>query len=145
MSKKKQESECLGRSCGGFSTKIHAVCDALGNPIRFILTAGQEPNFNQAIPLLTGISGDYLLADRGYDSDKIVEFAEENGIKPVFPPKKNRIIQIIYDKENYKERNLVEHLFLKLKHFRRIATRYNKTATTSLAFIHLIPTILLIK
>jgi len=67
--------------------KIHAVCDALYNPIRFILTAERELDFNQEITLLTGISGDYLLADGGCNSDKIVEFAEENGIKPVIPPK----------------------------------------------------------
>jgi hypothetical protein len=85
--KKKQESECLCHSCCGFSTKIHAVCYALCNQIRFILTAEQELDFNQAIQLLTGISGDYLLTDGGCNSDKIVEFAEENGIKPVIPPK----------------------------------------------------------
>lgn len=127
------------------STKIHALCDALGNPMRFILTAGQNSDYTQAIPLLTGITGDYLLADRGYDADYIIQFAEANGIKSVVPPKKNRIVKREYDYHLYKERNLVERLFLKLKYFRRIATRYDKTACSFLAFIHLVSIYLLTK
>ena len=78
-----------------------------------------------------------MLADKGYDADYIVEAAGSMGAVAVIPPKSNRIIQREYDTELYKERNLVERLFNKLKHFRRIATRYDKTASAFLAFIHI--------
>ena len=77
-----------------------------------------------------------LLADRGYDADYIVDAAKKMGAAAVIPPKKNRIIQREYDKVLYKERNLVERLFNKLKNFRRVATRYDKTASAYMAFIH---------
>jgi len=77
-----------------------------------------------------------VLADKGYDADYIVTAAETMGAQAVIPPKANRKIQREYDAELYKERNLVERLFNKLKHFRRVATRYDKTAVAFLAFVH---------
>ncbi len=87
--------------------------------------------------MLEGIRADAVLADKGYDADYIVEAAGNMGAVAVIPPKSNRKIQREYDKDLYKERNLVERLFNKLKHFRRVATRYDKTASAFLAFIHL--------
>jgi len=87
--------------------------------------------------LLDGIKATAVLADKGYDADYIVTAAENMGAQAVIPPKSNRKIQREYDTELYKERNHVERLFNKLKHFRRVATRYDKTATAFLAFVHI--------
>jgi transposase len=108
------------------STKIHAAVDALGNPIRLILTAGQASEYVQAERLIEGFDTDYVLADRGYDSDRFVDAVEAAGATAVIPSRRHRKQQRDYDQEIYKERNLVERLFQKLKQFRRIATRYEK-------------------
>ncbi len=104
--------------------------------MRFTLTGGQASDYTQALALLDGVKAKAVLADRGYDADYIVTAAEVMGAQAVIPPKSNRKIQREYDTELYKERNLVERLFNKLKHFRRVATRYDKTAAAFLAFIH---------
>jgi len=118
------ENEALGNSKGGFSCKIHALCDALGMPIRFILTGGQESECKQAIPLLKDIKASAVLADKGYDTNELREWLTGQGIKVVIPPKSNRKEAIDCDYWHYKERHAVECMFGKLKHFRRIATRY---------------------
>ena len=86
-----------------------------------------------------------LLADKGYDADYVVEAAHAVGAAAVIPPKSNRKIQREYDAELYKERNHIERLFNKMKHYRRIATRYDKTATSFLAFLYLAATLLWMK
>lgn len=86
---------------------------------------------------MAGIEADYLLADRGYDSDAIVEQAKQQGMKAVIPPKKNRKEQRHYDKDLYKLRHLVENAFLHLKRWRGIATRYAKNASSFLAAVHI--------
>ncbi len=134
-SKRGQKNQALGRSCGGFTTKIHALCDALGNPLRFILTEGQRHDCTQALALLEGITGQALLADKGYDADYIVKAAENMGAKPVIPSRSNAENPRAYDEYLYKERNLIERLFGKLKQFRRIATRYDKTKASFMGFI----------
>lgn len=78
-----------------------------------------------------------LLADKGYDADYVVEAAKAVGAKPVIPPKSNRKILREYDQELYKECNHIERLFNKMKHYRRIATRYDKTSVSFMAFLHL--------
>ena len=135
--KRGQENQALGRSCGGFSTKIHAACDSHGNPIRFILTPGQASDYTQAEALIDGFNASALLADKGYDADYIITKADSIGAEAIIPSKSNRLIERPYDKELYKERNLVERLFNKLKNFRRVATRYDKTASSFLAFVHI--------
>jgi transposase len=135
--KKNNGPQSFGRSVGGFSTKIHAVCGSHGNPLKFILSGGEQSDFKQALPLLEGLKGDFVLADRGYDADYVVEAIQKMGAEAVIPPKKNRKVQRAYDEHLYKERNLVERLFNKLKNFRRVATRYDKLDVTFLAFIHL--------
>jgi transposase len=108
-----QEQE-LGRSNGGFTTKIHAACDALGNPLRFIITAGQRSDYCKALDLIQGFEMKALLADKGYDADYII--ASIGDTQAVIPPRSMRKSKRTYDIELYKERNLVERMFNKLKH-----------------------------
>ena len=96
---------------------------------RVIITKGTVADCTMARPLIDGLSAEFLLADRGYDSDEIVGFAVENDIVPVIPPRKNRKRQRTYDRDLYKVRHLVENAFLKLKRWRGIATRYAKTTS----------------
>jgi transposase len=133
--KKSNGEQALGRSSGGFSTKIHALCDSHGNPLRFILTSGERSDYTQAKALLKNQKAQVVLADRGYDADYIVEAIEAMGGEAVIPCKKNRNTFRPHDKHLYKERNLVERLFNKLKNFRRVATRYDKLDITFHSFI----------
>jgi len=110
------------------SCKIHILVDALGNPLRFVLTAGQVADITQAIDLLTGFPLDKVLADKAYDSNELRAFIAETGGEAVIPSKRSRKITIPHDREIYKERHLVECFINKIRHFRRIATRYEKTA-----------------
>lgn len=126
--KKRQKLEAVGKSCGGLSTKIHAAVDALGNPLRLLLTAGQSSEYGQSEALIKGFLADYVLAYKGYDSDRFVAAVRATKAVPVIPPRMNRCQPRKYDKELYKERNLVERFFQKLKAFRRIATRYERLA-----------------
>jgi transposase len=120
------------------STKIHATCDAIGNPTGFFLTPGQAHDLHGADALLPGIEAQYLLADKAYDADeRVLAILKEKGIKAVIPPKSNRVTQREYDEELYKLRHLIENFFLKLKQFRAIATRYDKPARNFLAAVHL--------
>ncbi len=119
------------------STKIHAAVDALGNPVRLLLTAGQASEYGQANALIEGFGADYILADKGYDSDDFVQAITETGAVAVIPSRKNRNEPRDYDRELYKERNLVERLFQKLKQFRRIATRYERLARNYQAMLYL--------
>lgn len=135
--KRGQQSQALGCSCGGFSTKIHAVCDALGNPISFSLTAGQVSDYKEALSLIDGFKTSAILADKGYDADYVIEAAVRCGAQAIIPTKSNRKTRHEYDKALYKERNLIERLFNKLKLSRRVATPYDKTASVFLGFIHL--------
>ena len=120
------------------STKIHALVDALGNPLAFMLTPGQAHDLEGADALLPQMAADTLLADKAFDADKrVIEPLRAAGKTAVIPPKSNRKIQRDYDKEAYKARHLIENFFCKLKQFRAIATRYDKTARNFLAAIHL--------
>ena len=116
----------MGRSRGGLTTKIHAAVDALGNPLRCLLTGGQEADISQAHLLIKGMSPDMVIADKGYDANHFVEAIEANGAQPVIPPRSNRLTPREYDRHWYKDRNLVERFFNRIKQFRRIATRYEK-------------------
>jgi transposase len=120
------------------STKISASVDALGNPIRFILTAGQVHDILQAEDLITGLSFDKLLADKGFDSDRFRARLAQAGAEAVIPSTRSRSRAIPYDKFVYQERNLVERFFNKIKHFRRIATRYEKTALSFASMLFLV-------
>ena len=120
------------------STKIHARVDALGNPTGFHLTPGQAHDLVGADALLPGLEADALLADKAYDADeRVIEPLRDAGIEPVIPSKANRKEPRPYDKDLYKARGLIEIFFCKLKQFRAIATRYDKTARNFLAAVHL--------
>ena len=140
-----QTAQSLGRSRGGFGTKIHVSTDALGNPVRLILTGGQASDSPQAIPLLEGFEFDEVLADRGYDADETLEYIAEKGAKAVIPPRKNRINQRDTDWSTYKERNLVERFINKIKQYRRIFTRYEKYASRYMAFLSFAATLIWLK
>ena len=120
------------------TTKIHAVVDALGNPVALSLTPGQAADITQAEPLLEKLEPGALLADKGYDSDALVARLEARGITPVIPPKANRKSPRETDFALYCERNLVERFFGKLKQYRAIATRFDKLANTFMAGVLLV-------
>jgi transposase len=111
--------------------------DGRGRPLRIILTPGQRGDAPLAPALLEGLRPRRVLADKAYDSNAIRELIAQRGAEAVIPcnPTRKRLIQ--YDFEAYKLRNLVERCFNKLKHFRRIATRYDRRACNFLAFAHL--------
>jgi transposase len=135
---KKHEDQAIGRSRGGLSTKIHALVDALGNPLAFYLTGGQAHDLEGADTLLPDMKAPMLLADKAYDADERVRKPlSEAGKVAVIPSNASRAIRIPYDRDTYKARHLIENFFCKLKEFRAIATRYDKTARNFLAGIHL--------
>jgi len=135
----------LGRSRGGFSTKIHIAVDALGNPVEFILTAGQEADVTQAAPLIQGNKAGAYILDKAYDSDAVVKAARRQGGAAVIPPKKNRKVAREYDKHLYKDRKKVEWFINLLKQYRRVATRYEKTARNFLGFVHVASIMILLR
>ena len=127
--------QALGRSKGGFSSKFHVWVDALGYPLRFVVTAGQVAVVSQAPAVLTGPSAPYALMDKAYDADAVLELLAQQAVIPVIPPKANRKIQREYDRHLYKERHLVECCIGKLKPFRRVFSRFDKTVRSFLNFI----------
>jgi transposase len=132
------EDQAIGRSRGGLSTKIHALVDALGNPIGFHLTGGEAHDLVGADHLLPDMQAEALIADKAFDADKrVIEPLTAAGKTIVIPPKSNRRSPRTYDRELYKARHLIENFFARLKQFRAIATRYDKTARNFLAAIHL--------
>ena len=136
------QREALGRSRGGLSTKIHLVADAQGRPVRFSLTGGQRADVSQAIPLLTGIETGAVIADKGYESNRLLAFIRDQGAEAVIPPKSNRRDPWEYDRELYRERNLIERAFNKLKQWRRIATRYDRRSLYFLSALHLVASVI---
>ena len=114
------------------------MVDALGNPIAFSLTPGQASDLGQAQPLLENVEPQAFLADKAYDADDLIQTLDQREITPVIPSKANRREPRQTDFALYRERNLVERFFNKLKHFRAIATRYDKTARNFLAAVQLV-------
>jgi transposase len=141
--KKGGPDQALGRSRGGLTTKIHLLCNELGNPVDFLLTAGQVADGTQAIPLLGERQPRAVLADKGYDADAIVHHIEAAGATPVIPPKANRKAPRSCDKVLYRQRNRIERCFCRLKHFRRIATRFEKQKRNFHALVALACSVLL--
>lgn len=137
MRKRGAKDQALGRSRGGLSTKVHMAVDAEGKPLRFILTGGEKADSPQAVPLLTGIKLTHVIADKGYDADRVLDFISAQGATAVIPPTSNRKVQREYDRELYKERNLIERAVNRLKIWRRIATRYDRRTIYFLATLHL--------
>jgi len=130
--------QALGRCRGGFSTKIHAVTDALGNPLDFLLTGGQAADITQAEALLPNGAVGAVVADKGYDADAFIATVTARGAQAVIPPRKHRIQPRDYDHHVYKERHLIECFFGKIKHYRRIFSRFEKTARNYMSFLRLV-------
>ena len=131
----------MGRSRGGLTTKIHAVVDANGLPITLKLTEGQAHDGRSAHDMLGTVGREQtLLADRAYDSDALRQTLAERGAWANVKPMPNRKRRPVFCAFLYKERNLVERFFNKLKHFRGVATRYDKLAENYLAGVKLAST-----
>ena len=144
-----QEAQALGRSRGGFTTKVHAAAADERTALAVVLTPGQAgdaptyPDLIEAVP--TECPVDAAGADKAYDSDTIRADLKEREIEPVIPSSANRKEAIPYDQKKYRQRNRVERLFSKLKQFRRVATRYDKLDLSFLAFIHLTAALIMIR
>ena len=138
---KKHGAQSLGRSRGGFSTRIHLTCDALGNALRFILTAGERSDITQAENLIENFASGAVLADKGYDANNFISRIEAQNSSVVIPSKANRKQQRAIDRHLYKERHLIENQIGKLKHFRRVFSRFDKLAKNYLSFVHFASTI----
>jgi transposase len=126
----------IGRSRGGPSTKIHALVDALGNPVSLVLSPGQTHEMKMAHELLADITDAYVVGDSAYSCGALVADLEQRRCKVVIasnPTHRQRTI----DRHVYRERCLVEHFFQRLKRFRRIAMRFEKLSRNYLAFLHL--------
>jgi transposase len=127
----------LGRSRGGLTTKIHLATDTQGRPLRIILTPGQSGDVPQAPAILEGFRPNHVLADKAYDSNSFRRLIADLGANAVIPCNPTRLRLIPYDFEIYKARNRIERYFNKLKHFRRIATRYDRRTLYFLSFIQI--------
>jgi len=110
----------------------------LGNPVRLILTQGQTSEHQKSHALIAGFGAEFILADKGYDSNIFVQSIRNSGAEPVIPPRSNRIKLRDYDRHLYKSRNLVECFFQKIKNYRRIATRYERLARNYDAMLSLV-------
>ena len=138
---KKHGGQSLGRSRGGFSTKIHLATDALGNAWRFILTGGERNDITQAEALVKDFVAEHVIADKGYDSEAFVSRLKEQGSEAVIPSRATNKVQPEIDTHLYKERHLVENQIGKLKQFRRVFSRFDKLAKNYLSFIYFASTI----
>ena len=128
----------MGRSRGGLTTKIHALVDANGLPVVLKLTPGQAHDGRSAADMLDAISeGQILLADRAYDSDALRETMTKRGAWACIKPMPRRVNAPAFSRFLYRYRNLVERFFNKLKHFRAVATRFEKSAENYLALVKL--------
>ena len=133
--KRGEINQALGRSKGGFSTKIHLAVNSFGNTVRVELTGGEVYDSRRGKSLIEGISAENVIADKGYDSNESRQAVVAQGAQAVIPPRSNRKTPISYDQHIHKERNIIERAFNKLKHYRRIATRYEKKAANFMGFI----------
>ena len=136
-----QAAQAMGTTRGGLNSKIHAVVDGAGQPVRLLLSAGQEADITLAQTMAEEIPATMLVGDKGYDSDAFCQWLLEHGIKACIPPRANRHEKRSYSKPSYRKRHLVENFFERIKNFRRVATRYDKLADTFLGFVCLAATI----
>lgn len=135
----------MGRSRGGFGTKIHASVSGLGLPVKLVLTAGQAADVTQANALMEEVAAEVVIADKGYDSRAVVERIERRGAEAVIPSRKNSKEPRVYDRERYRDRNLAERFWRRVKEYRRVATRYEKTARNFLGFVLLASIMVLLR
>lgn len=140
--KRGSEDQAIGRSRGGLTTKLHAAVDGLGNPVRFILTGGRRNDITQAEAPIEDLPAGCVLADKAYDADHFRHAVRAIGATAVIPASKSRSRRSSHDRHIYKERNLVERFFDRIKQFRRIATRYEQTARAYLSMVRLVAVVI---
>jgi len=138
--------EGIGLSRGGNTSKLHTRCDAHGNPAQFLLTPGNVSDFRMADDLLEDCHAESVIADKGYDSAKVRKRAEQNGSTPIIPNRTcNHQPNPHFDEFLYRLRHLIENLFARMKHFRSVATRYDKRGRNFLSFVYLAASMIWIK
>ncbi|WP_139479453.1 IS5 family transposase [Bradyrhizobium ivorense] len=140
--KKGSEDQAIGRSRGGLSTKIHMAVRGLGCPVRFTITAGQKGDAPQAAELIEGLPAEVVMGDTAYDADHLRQAIAAKGALAVIPNNPSRALKHPLDKYLYAQRHLVECCLSKLKQFRRVATRFEKTARNYRAVVTLAAIIL---
>lgn len=129
------EEQGLGRSKGGLTSKIHVLADALGNGLKYIIGPGNENDIMKANSLIEGIQNAAILGDKGYDSDDFRTTIKNQNCESVIPGRSNRIVPIEYDKDLYKGRHVIENFFAKIKNFRRVFSRFDKSLRNYLSFV----------
>lgn len=130
-----QDTQALGCNWGGFSTKIHMSVDALGDPLCLKLTGGQRHDITLADALIADYKSEFVVADKSYDADDFRQTSRDGGVESVILSPSNRKEPHSYDKHLYKERHLVECFISKIKHYRRILSRFEKLAKRYLGFL----------
>ena len=136
--RRKKRPPRIGRSRGGLSPKIHAVVDALGNPVRGLLTGGQVHDVTQVEPLLEDLPLQQVVADKGYDSQQLIDLIHARQGKANIPARAGNHYPREFDAHEYQARNLVERFFNCIKHFRRIATRDEKLNARYIAMLSIL-------
>src|SRR5215213_9051163 len=140
--KRGTQSQAIGRFKGGLTTKILALTDALGNLVRFVLVPGQRFDTVGIPPLIDGLAFDALIADTAFDSNAIMADLDACGVKAVIAQHPRRTMPRTIDGEMYKWRHLIENFFRKLKEFKRIAMRSDKTDQSFAAMSYLAATVI---
>jgi transposase len=138
----KKSNEDLGRGRGGFSAKINALADALGNPVNFVRSPGNEHVVTRAEERANDLKNTKIPGDKGYDSQEFADFLGKNNCEAAIPSRSNCKKKREIDKRLYKERHLVENFFNKIKRFRRVFSRFCKTSSSFLSFLHFIGTLI---
>ena len=133
---RKKNEEALGRSRGGFGTKIHVAVDAVGAPIKLLFTPGQESDISHGPELIAGCGAAAIIADRGYDGHAFIDAVIAEGAKPVIPSRSIAVNPRKTNRRLYRKRNRVERFINRIKHYRRVATRYEKTVRNFSAIVH---------
>lgn len=126
-------NEAIGRSAGGLSTKIHLSTDRKGIILQMVLTGGQMADVKVSLDLIQKAKPNLVVADKAYDADWLLHYLDSEAIEAVIPPKRSRLHKRTIDQKAYKQRNVIERTINKLKQYRKIATRYEKTKTSFLS------------
>jgi len=132
---RKKGAQAIGRSRGGATTKIHALVDADGNPVRLVLSEGNEHDIKQAPGLLRSVRKAYVVADKAYDSDELRKQLRTQRCRPVIHSRNGNRVKRRPNKVLYRTRHRVENFFQRAKRYRRIGTRYEKLANNYLAMV----------
>jgi transposase len=140
-----QADQALGRRRGGLTTKVPGAISGLGLPAKVLLTPGPAADVSQAEELREGLPPDVVIADTAYACKALVDAIAARGAEAVIPSLSNRKEQRAYDRQRSKDRNWVERFWHKLKPYRRVATRYEKTAQNFLAVVHVASIMILLR